>query len=84
MAEVILEEMDIKIDEVKFYCNSKVVLGYIYNDTKCFYVYVHNSVQHIRQLTKPEQWIYVATELNPVDHALMAVPASHLAETTWL
>lgn len=84
MAEVILDEMDIKTDAVKFYCDSKEVLGYIYNETKRFYVYVHNRIQRICQSTKPEQWIYVTSELNPADHASRAVPASHLAETTWL
>lgn len=59
MAELILEEIDLKPDAIKFYCDSKVVLGYIYNETKRFYVYVHNRVQRIRQFTKPEQWFYI-------------------------
>lgn len=42
MAELILEEIDLKPDAIKFYCDSKVVLGYIYNETKRFYVYVYN------------------------------------------
>lgn len=83
MAELILDEMDLKMDAVKFYCDSKVVLGYIHNEVKRFYVYVHNRVQRIRQSTKPEQWLYVPTEHNPADHASRAVSASNLAKTTW-
>lgn len=45
MAEVILEELDHKPDAVIFYCDSKVVLGYIHNESKRFFVYVHNRVQ---------------------------------------
>ena len=84
MSDLILDEIDIKLDTVTFYCDSKVVLGYIYNERKRFYVYVHNRVQRIRQSTRPEQWHYVPTELNPADHASRSVVASHLQNTTWL
>lgn len=50
----------------------------------CFYVYVHNRVQRIRQSSKPEQWIYVPTELNPADHTSRGVTASKLNESSWL
>lgn len=55
MKELILEEIDLEPDNVKFYCDSKVILGCIYNKAKRFYVYVHNQIQHIRQSMKPEQ-----------------------------
>lgn len=60
-----------------------MVLGYIYNETRRFYVYVHNRVQRIRQTTRPEQWHYVCTENNPADHASRSVTPSLLARTTW-
>lgn len=84
VAEFIVDEIDLKMDSVKFYCDSKVVLGYIHNEVKRFYVYVHNRVQRIRQSTNPVQWLYVPTEDNPADHASRGVPASHLSKTTWL
>lgn len=84
IADLIRHEMDLRLDAVRFYCDSKVVLGYIHNETKCFYVYVHNRVQRIRQSTKPEQWVYVPTELNPADHASRGVAASQLNNSTWL
>ena len=37
----------------EFYTNSKIVLGYIHNVTKRFYVYVANRVTHIRNSTHP-------------------------------
>lgn len=67
LAELILEELDHKPDAVKFFCDSKVVLGYIHNDTKRFFVYVHNRVHRIWQSTSPQQWRYVPTDQNPAD-----------------
>jgi len=38
LADLILDEMDIDIHSVKFYTDSKIVLGYIYNTARRFYV----------------------------------------------
>ncbi|XP_030634971.1 rho GTPase-activating protein 40 [Chanos chanos] len=83
MVELILDELDHKPDAVKFYCDSKVVLGYICNDSKRFFVYVHNRVHRIHQTTSPEQWRYVPSEQNPADLATRSVPASRLMDTMW-
>lgn len=83
IAELILDELDYKPNAVKFYCDSKVVLGYICNNTKRFYVYVHNRVHRIRQTTTPEQWHYVVSEQNPADLATRSVPPSQLMDTMW-
>jgi len=77
-------ELDISVDTLQFYTDSKVVLGYIYNQTRWFYVYVSNRVQRIRKSTKPEQWHYICTTQNPADHATRSVPAAELVNTTWL
>lgn len=45
VAKLIQDKLDTKLDAIRFYCDSKVVLGYIHNQTKCFYVYVHNRVR---------------------------------------
>lgn len=83
VAELIQDELDLQLDAVRFYCDSKVVLGYIHNQTKRFFVYVHNRIRRIRQTTTPDQWCYVSTDDNPADHASRSVPASQLAHTTW-
>ncbi|XP_037617248.1 uncharacterized protein LOC119483204 [Sebastes umbrosus] len=83
MADLIQDELDLKLDAIKFYTDSRVVLGYICNETKRFYTYVQNRVQRIRQSSKPEQWNYVCTEENPADHASRSLPASRLVHTTW-
>ena len=43
----ITRELKLRIDEVNFYTDSKVVLGYIQNESRRFYVYVDNRIQII-------------------------------------
>nr|XP_054592946.1 uncharacterized protein LOC129159777 [Nothobranchius furzeri] len=83
MADLIQDELDLDFDAVHFYTDSKVVLGYICNESKRFYTYVHNRVQHIRQSSKPAQWHYVRTEENPADHASRSLSAFQLKRSTW-
>ncbi|XP_025754388.1 uncharacterized protein LOC106097728 isoform X2 [Oreochromis niloticus] len=84
VAELVVDELDIAVDQVSFYSDSKVVLGYIFNTTRRFYVYVHNRVERIRRSTQAHQWHYVPTHLNPADHATRALPAEQLSTSTWL
>ncbi|XP_069610796.1 uncharacterized protein [Ranitomeya imitator] len=84
MADFVQQELDVNVNNVKFYTDSKVVLGYIHNQTKRFYVYVHNRVTRIRKSSKPEQWNYVSSELNPADLATRAISASALVKSAWL
>ncbi|XP_061891197.1 uncharacterized protein LOC133641474 isoform X1 [Entelurus aequoreus] len=83
LAELITSEMDMEVD-ITFYSDSKIVLGYISNDTRRFYLYVSNRVQRIRSFSHPEQWKHVSTEANPADIATRSVSAKHLSSTTWL
>lgn len=41
-------------------------------------MYAANRVTRIRLSTQPDQWHYVATELNPADQATTAIPAAEL------
>lgn len=82
--EVISEELEIGFDSVRFYSDSKVVLGYIHNDKRRFYVYISNRVQRIRKSTVPEQWTYVPTHLNPADPGTRSVSAADIQNSIWL
>ncbi|XP_064472910.1 uncharacterized protein LOC135387742 [Ornithodoros turicata] len=84
MADVIVNELDVSLDAIKFYTDSRVVLGYICNESRRFYVYVSNRVERIRRSSHPDQWNYVPSEKNPADVATRTVSAGRLAETTWL
>lgn len=83
IADLMLEELDHKPNAVKFYCESRVVLGYVCNDAKRFYVYVHNRVHRLRHSTSHEQSHYVTSEKNPADLATRSIPESQLMDTMW-
>lgn len=84
LADLISAELDLHVDAVTYFSDSKVVLGYIYNETRRFYVYVSNRVLRIRRSSHPDQWRYVSTHQNPADHATRSVHAGHLKDTNWL
>ena len=68
-----------------FWADSKVVLGYIANDSKRFHVFVANRVQQIRDQTEPNQWQYVRTDENPADHASRGLSVQELLDQSmWL
>ena len=58
-------ELDIEIDEEIYYSDSKVVLGYIQNESRGFYV--HNA-------TAPSQGRYINIARNPADLATRVTP----------
>lgn len=80
----ISKEVDMVISEVTFYTDSKVVLGYIRNESRRFYVYVANRVEFIRKTSTPEQWKYVESANNPADLATRGLKAKDLTESDWL
>lgn len=84
LTELITEEINLKLDRIRFYTDSRVVLGYIYNESRRFHIYVSNRVQRIRQSSQPEQRRYVSSEQNPADHGSRSVSSSKLEATTWL
>ena len=80
----ITKEIDMNIDAVKFYTDSKVVLGYIQNESRRFHVYVANRVQLIRRVSQPDQWQYIDTSVNPADMATRKLTTTGLMESNWL
>jgi hypothetical protein len=80
----VLKEIDMEVTRVIYYTDLKVVLGYITNESKRFYVYVANRVQLIWSLSTPSQWRYVKSENNPADLATRGVKANKLMQSSWL
>ena len=80
----VLKEIDMEINQVTYYTDSKVVLGYLQNDSLRFYVYVGNRVQLIRRLSSPHQWRYIDTTQNPADLVTRRLTASNLIDSDWL
>ena len=81
--ELILGEIDLKTDAVKFYCNRKVVLGLHLQREQAF-LFTSTTVLRIWQTTSPKQWHYVPTDQNPDILATRSVTAPQLASTSWL
>ena len=79
----ITRELQLNIDEITFYTDSQVVLSYIQNESRRFYVYVANRVQIIRNMSDPSQWRNVETTNNPADIATGGKPAKQLVASSW-
>ncbi|XP_062610110.1 uncharacterized protein LOC134271902 [Saccostrea cucullata] len=84
LAETINEQMDIDREAFHFYTDSRIVLGYISNDSRRFHVYVANRVGRIRSFSKPCQWNHIPTDCNPADLATREFHASDLPYSMWI
>lgn len=84
VAQTVQDHIDIEFQDVKYFSDSRVVLGYIHNDTRRFHVYVSNRVEKIRNLSLPEQWSYVPTNMNPADEGSRGILAENLQRSVWL
>ena len=83
ISELVIEELELDPNSVTYYTDSKVVLGYITNESRRFYVYVSNRVERIHRTSTPNQWNYVPTHLNPADLATRSIEASDLQASAW-
>ena len=83
LAELIQSEIDLELQAVRFFTDSRIVLGYIHNSARRFYTYVANRVARIRNSTEPKQWQYVATDENPADHGTRPIPPFYLPLSSW-
>ena len=63
------EEFTYENTEHFFWTDSKVVLGYIANETKCFHLFVANRVGFIHSNSDKGQWNYVPGSQNVADIA---------------
>ncbi|KAK3087380.1 hypothetical protein FSP39_005210 [Pinctada imbricata] len=80
----IKDELDIQFDSVNFYTDSKVVIGYIQNQTKRFFTYVANRVEKIRRCSEPGNWNYVPSKHNPADEGTRSISVKDMQGSLWL
>ena len=83
-ADKVTKELHMPISKAVFYTDSRVVLGYICNESRRFHVYVPNRVQIIRKISTPEQWRYVESANNPADLATRGLQPKRLMESDWI
>jgi len=85
VADVLKNELDYERIEEFYWTDSKVVLGFINNESRRFHVYVANRVQLIRDYTSPAQWQYVESASNPADEGSRGLNASDfLQKSQWI
>ncbi|XP_061167901.1 uncharacterized protein LOC133176855 [Saccostrea echinata] len=84
ISQNVVDHLQTNLDNIQFFSDSKVTLGYIHNNTKRFYVYVANRVAKIRSYTEPFQWKYIRSEMNPADIGTRGIQPSNLQASAWL
>ena len=85
VSEQLQRELEYEKMVEHFWTDSKVVLGYIANETKRFHVFVANRVQRIQERTTHDQWHYVDTKSNPADDASRGIRMQELVnDSRWI
>nr|XP_034311144.1 uncharacterized protein LOC117684166 [Crassostrea gigas] len=84
VAQIVVEHLGVKLDTINYFSDSRVVLGYINNETKRFFTYVTNRVARIRSFSKPTQWFYVRSEANPADVGTRGIQPGDMQNSTWI
>ncbi|XP_063404711.1 uncharacterized protein LOC134688168 [Mytilus trossulus] len=84
LASFIQKTLEIPSSATDFYTDSQVVLGYLYNETRRFYVYVSNRVDRILKVSTKLQWNYVPTSYTPADHGTRPLEVNSLRQSEWL
>ncbi|XP_041460999.1 uncharacterized protein LOC121412159 [Lytechinus variegatus] len=83
MSAFLQAELDLKIDREVFWTDSRVVLGYIKNETRRYHVFVANRVRQIRDESSPNQWRHVNTQDNPADAPSRGLTVDQLEASKW-
>ena len=84
MAAFLEQELPIPyVSSQYFWTDSKIVLGYVRNESRQFHMYVANRVKQIRDKTAPEQWHFIPGELNPADIASRGSSVCELTQSSW-
>ena len=80
----LLKELDVIIDSVRLYTDSRVVLGYLNNTERRFSLYVSRRISLLLQIFPATHWQYIPTTINPADIATRPHSPQSLLKSTWL
>ena len=80
ISQWLLKELDYQDVSEFFWTDSRVVIGYINNETKRFHTFVANRIQQIHDHTGPQQWQYIESKSNPADSASRGLTARQLLD----
>ena len=84
ISEQLHRELEYHINQEYFWTDSKVVLGYISNESRRFHVFVANRVQDIQDSPSVDQWNYIESKQNPADEASRGMKAQELLDSRWI
>lgn len=73
------EELDLCIQDTRYWTNSEIVLHYLKNERHQLQTYVANQVEEIRGNSKPDEWNHVPGSLNPADDVSWGLNPSELS-----
>ena len=82
VSEMLCQELQYEGVQEIFWMDSKVVLGYIKNDSKRFHLFVANRIQQIRDQTSLSQWRHVETKSNLANNTSRGITAKELVESS--
>ena len=80
MSVFLNKELDMTDLEHFFWCDSRVVLGYIQNVGKKLHMFALNRANEIRELTRIDRWFHVDTRENPADLTSRGLAAEELVD----
>ena len=82
----IRKELQLESTHETFWTDSKVVLGYIHNNTKRFTIFVAKNPSNTRKLPSGTTEIYVPSKFNPADHAScgLGIADAEARISTWI
>ena len=69
----VMEEINLEIKKVFFWCDSKTVLNYIRNDHSNFGVYIAHRINEILENSSVSQWHYIPSNMNVADDATRGI-----------
>lgn len=83
LAEKLKTILNIQFDKIIYWTDSEVVLSWIYTDGT-YKTFVVNRVASIKRKTKPKDWRYINTKLNPADVISRGIlPDKLLESNSW-
>lgn len=80
LAESIKQELEIHIDQVYFWTDSRCVLGWIKSDGRKYKQFVAHRIGEIQERTQCEDWRWVPSAENPADEATRTETACNQTE----
>ena len=81
IAKKVTRALKVNMDTVHFWTDSTDVLCWIRQLSRKFKTFVANRVSYIQEATKPQQWNYVPTKMNPADLVSRGVQGRELPES---